>query len=50
MKYIHISKRVAAGMTIGPGVTYNIGRNAAKRALRAGKTRSHWKVSAKPSF
>ena len=43
MKFMHISQHVSQGMEIGPGVTYSIGRNAAKRAARAGKPRKQWR-------
>ena len=44
MRYIHISLYVGNGMVFRPGETYNIGRNAAKRAARAGKPRKKWQA------
>jgi len=35
MKYIHISQHVANGMKVGAPSTFNIGRNAEKRRIRA---------------
>lgn len=43
MKYLHISQFVANGMKVGKGEIYNVGRNAAKRAARAGKPRKQWR-------
>lgn len=42
MKYLHISMRVHLGFEDRPGQTYNVGRNAAKRAARKGKPRKCW--------
>lgn len=42
MKYIHISQEVAAGMKVGKPSTFNIGRNAEKRRIRAGKPKKYW--------
>jgi hypothetical protein len=35
MKYIHISQQVANGMKVGTPSTFNVGRNAEKRRIRA---------------
>ena len=35
MKYIHISQHVADGKKVGVPSTFNIGRNAEKRRIRA---------------
>ncbi len=42
MNYLHISMGVFMGFPQGPGRTHNVGRNAAKRASRAGKPRKRW--------
>jgi hypothetical protein len=35
MRYIHVSQHVANGMKVGTPSTFNIGRNAEKRRIRA---------------
>ena len=58
-RLVHVSKKiitVEAGDGTGRlvnvvsperGITLNLGRNSAKRALRAGKPRKHWPVLAR---